>query len=516
MRFFDIFPMSDTILTEWRGIPAREAGSRYVNPKDPNDYLVLSAKVIPMPEQSIGKYQSKEERDGALEEFKLENDGEFIDINRPSGLGFIIIPMTDPNNKQYYFIRYMTDTYDLMGKINKIPGGLVNDNIDGYELASKSSQSEKLGIKPSDIIKDDRTYDLYEIPSLIETADIDLELKTQIQSFLLTCLDGELPEKIENGKKFDSAHQKYTGEWAGPIIVANQLFSPDIGSKLEDHFDITLSDAKVHFPIESTNALIDSELVFSNMKLGISSKAGKGASASIEGLVQSFEKAKEKYITQFTGDKQKAKDFSEIIISLKEKSAIDGVLDLSVKFGVITQDESSFIKDAKNNRDITIDDFSEDLQTLMNDMNVRTDTPNYKPFYHVMAVVSKKLCETLNDNDYTDCTKHLLNYASMVQLHFHSSPDKNDLKIKDFELVWPPSFDGDIIFDSSKNFFASDIKGKLGFKIVKSKAEINASTKASKKIKSYIDTPSKKTTTKGKKIKLTYSKSAPMGRSKKS
>jgi hypothetical protein len=42
---------------------------------------------------------------------------------------------------------------------------------------------------------------------------------------------------------------------------------------------------------------------------------------------------------------------------------------------------------------------------------------------------------------------------------------------KHFQLIWPPKFEGKINFYSGKNFSATEIKGKLGFKIVKSAAD---------------------------------------------
>ena len=55
MRFFDLFPIEKTILKEWRGIPARNPGETYVNPKDPTDILTLVGKVQPFPDPLEGK-----------------------------------------------------------------------------------------------------------------------------------------------------------------------------------------------------------------------------------------------------------------------------------------------------------------------------------------------------------------------------------------------------------------------------------------------------------------------------
>ena len=78
-------------------------------------------------------------------------------------------------------------------------------------------------------------------------------------------------------------------------------------------------------------------------------------------------------------------------------------------------------------------------------------------------------CNKLNSENYTGVAKAILAKSNVVQMMFATGVKGKDLVAKGFQLVWPPKFDGEINFYPGKAFSATEIKGRLGFKIGKAK-----------------------------------------------
>ena len=101
----------------------------------------------------------------------------------------------------------------------------------------------------------------------------------------------------------------------------------------------------------------------------------------------------------------------------------------------------------------------------MKDYKAKTEHPLYSAWKHAVAGVARALVQKLNDEDYTDIYKEVLSHANVVQMYFNAKPKGPDLVCVGFTLVWPPVFTGKIKFDAHKNFSATEVKGKLGFKV---------------------------------------------------
>ena len=212
-------------------------------------------------------------------------------------------------------------------------------------------------------------------------------------------------------------------------------------------------------------ALFDSMVVVSDYEILISSKASAGgASASLKGIHDAMTKYADKFPTGFW-NRPRAKKFRNIVLQITDNTMVDGTLEIAKQYGLVDINDINKIKsglDKYNTKDFKP---SINLKKYMNDYVARTDNKNYHPAKHTLAGVARQTVRLLNDEDYSDVLKQVLNHASMVQMYFDARLSKQDVICKIFKLVWPMRFEGKITFDAGRSFTATDINGKIGFRI---------------------------------------------------
>ena len=64
----------------------------------------------------------------------------------------------------------------------------------------------------------------------------------------------------------------------------------------------------------------------------------------------------------------------------------------------------------------------------------------------------------------TDAVKDIMNFSTIIQVYAGASKAGEDLKLNSFKMIWPPNFSGQVVIDTAKNFTATEIRGKIGFK----------------------------------------------------
>lgn len=229
-----------------------------------------------------------------------------------------------------------------------------------------------------------------------------------------------------------------------------------------------LKTGKVRYNIDMAEALFDSVVVVGPYEVLISTKAkGKGADASIKGLYDTMVDKKEEFPPSFWR-KAKNKKFQRIISIIMQKSAEQGLLDVAELEGVIDDVDKAAILQGKAAERSRSGRFkpTPTLSKYMKEYVANTEHEHYQGYLHAIAAVAKQLTTKLNEEDYTEVAKEVLNHANVVQMYFSASPKGEDLICKGYKLVWPPNFEGRIDFRSGKNFSATTIKGKIGFRIV--------------------------------------------------
>jgi hypothetical protein len=180
-------------------------------------------------------------------------------------------------------------------------------------------------------------------------------------------------------------------------------------------------------------------------------------------LYDALTKNRDKFPAEFWKD-PKVEKFNKVVNTIMQQRSIDGLLAVAQFENIVNAAEAQAIASSidSGKRDYVPD---EKLIDYMSSYAANTRHPQYDPAKHALAAVARQVVNKLNDEDYTDVIRQILNHANMVQMYFKTKVRGADLVCEGFDLVWPPQFKGTIAFYSGKFFSATEIKGRLGFKI---------------------------------------------------
>lgn len=459
-------------LIESRGFAARKPGDSFVDPTNREDTATFDGLEL-LPGDDIS-YATHDDFAKAYAKWRqrAEKKNSVYELNSPISVirSALVVSMTTPRGPEK-FVLFTKNLKTLEGKLTSIPPHVIPGH-GGYVLNRATSLSERAGLKPSDVLSGRKAVKPNQVADLLEPARSTAgdEPVDQMQEYLraLAAKKGR-NFRIKGGAKYASLHQKYLGEWAAPIALITSQFEPlSQLPKLEDAMleGKSVRNGKIVYNTNVSEALFDSSVVVEGMEIAISSKAhkGGGAAASLKGIHDTIVNKSDKFGSAFWKDPRNSR-FKKIVEAIMEKSAIDGVLDIAQEEGIFPK--SDVVKIQRAIRDNTEEALTVKTQRLMADYAANENHPQYNQGKHALASVARALCKKLNDEDYTDVAKAILNESNVVQMMFVTGVSGEDLIAKTFDLVWPPQFDGNINFYSGKNFSATEIKGRLGFKIVK-------------------------------------------------
>jgi hypothetical protein len=464
------------MLNESRGFAARKPGDAFVDPKNTSDQATFQGLTL-LPAKQYA-YDTPEEFQKAYDRWhnKLSAQSAIYEINKLRSVikAAMIITMQSSRGMEN-FVLFTVDNKTPEGKLTSIPPHVVNSQHGGYVLNKSTSLSERAGVKPSDVLVSKKSYKPAEVSALLDEARSTAgdQIVDQMQSYLDALVKKQGTNfVIKNGAQFASVHQKYLGEWAAPIaLITSQVQPKSQIPQIQDNMleGNLLRLGKVEYNQNPTDTLSDSSVVVKGMHVHISSKAhkGGGAAASLKGIHDTIQKNLNKFDPNFWRTK-KNNQFRKIVDLIMSKSAPEGVLDLSVDMELIPATEPAKILKLINQKDAKVS-LHRTVRALMAGYAANEQHPQYNAGKHALAAIAKKLCDELNNTDYTLVAKTILSMSNIVQMMFVTGIQGKDLIAKGFDLIWPPEFDGKIYFYSGKNFSATEIKGKLGFKISKSK-----------------------------------------------
>lgn len=467
-------------LDESVGFPNRKPGAPFYNPEDPEDNVTFT-QLITFPDDGRSNFANPEERDQFYEDWKKKVKGKVYQINKPFSnlLAIYIVEMEDAKGKQEYFVKFIKNTINLKGILTEIPPNVKFPGHGGYFFGAKQSKSERIPIKPSQIFKSEGPYKPADVGRIVKTQSDDKipqDLRDQMGDYLLKLAKGEEKIMIVDGAKYESIHQKYTGEYGAPIaIIKNTVLNPHILQLAEKKVTDgnKFSAAKILYPLASSEKLVDSFLVWPDgTKVGISSKAAKsgGAAASLDGLYDTIKKQKDN--PEFKkAVVQKYPEIMEIIEIIANTSALDGLLVLLLKFRVVGKHDMEVMKDMLQNiktgqpKKNTPKLLTPVLKKLYDMYDAKTDLKGYNVFYHVLASAARRLERKVEELPFTEGVKAILNFSQFMQAYTSTRKKGPDLTIEGYTIVWPPRFEGEVHLETRKNFTSTEVRGgKVGFK----------------------------------------------------
>jgi len=455
-------------LDESMGFPNREFGDVYHNPSDPEDKMVFQDfKAYPDGAPNWPDIRTRD-RDWKKIGHWMAQQGQIKELNKPNAgmLAMMAVHMLDPKTKQHwFFVKWVKDNLNLRGKFTGIPAGAVSDTHPG--LVFKKGASETYRLKPTDIMSGagpytakDVTTAINNIPATAGPPDLILQLQQAVSA---AAKRQPWPITIENGAQYLAFHSKYTNEWLAPLALSGGTIPGPDRKNLETNLlaGKSMVNSKIFYSASVTETLSDSSVEASNgMTIYISSKQqGGGAAASLTGIHGVLEKKKAEFGSGFMRNPKVAR-FVKIVKLIVENGQTDGMLMVALYLGIITEDSWEGIVTGNHKK------VAADVKALMKKFNARVDNPNYNPKFHLIAAIAQEVANRLNQEDFTDVFKAIINKASLVQVYMRTKiRDRVNLDILGMDVVWPPVFSGRIIFTAQKNFTSSEVRGKLGFKI---------------------------------------------------
>ena len=466
MRVWHLTPQST--LYESRGFVARRPGDEYVDPNDRTDTATFQGlTLLPSDEKQYATY---EEFADAYQDWHEQATGkiyELNDVNRGIKSAYIV-NMETPRGVEHYVL-FTRDLVKLEGKLTNIPPGVIPGH-GGYVMNRKISFSERSGLKPAEVVKGKNRVQPNQVAGLLDVARKTAgdQAVDQMQEYLNALAAGNgTGYVIKDGAADANLHNKYLGEWASPIALITGQFDPkDQLPEIEEVMNggKSLAGSSIEYNTSTSETLFDSMVVTSTSEIMISTKARTGgAAASVKGLYDALTKNRDKFPAEFWKD-PKVEKFNKVVNTIMQQRSIDGLLAVAQLENIVNAAEAQAIASSidSSKRDYVPD---EKMIDYMSSYAANTHHPQYDPAKHALAAVARQVVNNLNDEDYTDVIRQILNHANMVQMYFKTKVRGADLVCEGFDLVWPPQFKGTIAFYSGKFFSATEIKGRLGFKI---------------------------------------------------
>ena len=297
-----------------------------------------------------------------------------------------------------------------------------------------------------------------------------------------------LDENMPATKDYKGNYEVQIGEIAGPIALS-QGSSIVTGSVKEAETNLLQvlepgltwgAMNTVDYPADETQKLIDSFLISAKgTKVGISAKDGKGgAKASAVSIAETIDnkpdqlkKANPKFFEEFA-------EYLSWMNIIKEKDKKHQIFKLAASVGILNETELEAVKGLVNDPNTWNDEgaISKALPRHYNSyMNSDTYRPKdssinnakYKKLWHWTTVLAKATQNAMNKNPemLNRFFKTVLESSNMIQIKSTFQMSGEDAgKFTKMSVIYPPVFEGQIRFDSGKEFYATmALPGSMSF-----------------------------------------------------
>lgn len=451
-------------LSESSGMYNRKVGDEYRNSQ--TGKVVSFQSIVSYP--NSGKYSSLAERQkvqASIEGKKLVQWVNPTMESNPNYLAFSIVEVCDSDGNCEYWGRYFKEIVGNMLRTwdnKEVPSG--------WKLQIKSAQKSAAGYDPQHLIRVETPFS--NVKSVLDAVSNQLGIDHELSRGLVELSQGQLP--IFKGMAGQMpAIRDYFGEIMAPIALIAGSVSGDADLARVKLLGSSGSwgDCAIWWPMGMNHNLVDSYLrPPSNFDIGISSKGGVGARASVKNiydqLVQVQKRAENSDELAAMLDQYKLE--LDLITKIQTQSQLLGPISLAVDLKVLTLDQSkqfanevqSLIKNP-NQRP------SELLTSFMALKGARSSEGGYNPGYHALAGLAEQVAAELNSMPtINQFIKKLLNDSNMLQIYTKMAVKGNDAVVTGFNAIFPAQFDGNVEIYANKGYSSTGIKQKFVFGFV--------------------------------------------------
>ena len=394
---------------------------------------------------------------------ELGSDIQWLNSRSPRSGGFAISSFNTPEG-ELFFGRYLESIKP------DFTGNYIPNQVGDYRFAGKAAAKIQSGLTPQDLLTDriDLTVD-----DILKQLASKLGTDNALYKVAYGLANGEpLP------MTFDApANESFTGfrdyfcEILQPIALQRGQYTGNAGEAAEIFLGGTFEGTLISFDDSKTAGLSDSIMTNSEGKsVKVSTKGGKGATASTKNLIDSVNELQE---TE-NGRKLIAKyeDTIEIMREIQKRGQAGAPLYLGMKYDIIDENDARSILEMKNKAPVSLADIdelglSDNLVTLAKGRGT-ANTEKVNLYYHLMAAVAFKAADEVNDKtDFSKAAADILNNGALVQVYTKAKESKGQWTLSEFDTVYPGDSIKGVYLSASKTYYSTGIKGNYTFKIDK-------------------------------------------------
>lgn len=455
----DILQKLET-LTESTGLAGRKTGDVF-RTTDGDEIVFDNLQFYP----AQGGKLDPEELDRILMQASSETNNTINWLNNRSGRtgGFAVATFNGPDGTLYYG-RYLESI-----KPN-FTDNFVPNQVGDFRFAGKAAAKAQAGLSPQDLLS--QKIDLTS-SDIVKQLEGSLGSNNPLYVIANRLASGEpLPMTFDapEGVSF-SAFRDYFCEILQPIALQRGQYTGNAGEAAEIFLGGSFDGTVISFDDSKTAGLSDSIMINEEGKsIKVSSKGGKGATASTSNLVNSVNELAATPNGQKLLDKYA--DTIEILREVQKQGQAGAPLYLGVKYDIIDEQDAETIKGLKKMGPVQLDkidqlDISKNLVKLAKSRN--TDNPNsVNLYYHLMAAVAHKAAEEVNDKtDFSKAAADILNNGALVQVYTKAKEKSGSWTLDEFETVYPGDSIKGVYLSAGKTYYSTGIKGNYTFKIDK-------------------------------------------------
>jgi len=467
------------VLIPFKAVALPENEKKFEN--DTTDILTWQERRLPPIEQKKLLKSSNEKLMIALDEYR-KNNGVLLknwNIVNTSGNAAFISLWKNSRKQVVAYVKLFNEKSH-----SAIPFFWSNSDFyreTGYSINNTEQHKVDLLLKPSTLVGTTRVMNVTQLFNRVKnnvnnSRHLPDDVREQVVELVDNVRDGfDMP--VSGAAEYLRTYEADLGEIAAPIALMTGNFVSGLYKEVNRKLLKPLGSSwdmvqGVSFPNRDNAIMVDSYLhIDENTKIGISSKNSTGgASTSISSLIDMMDEEPEKYSALISDSRYKK--LWNILKLIKNNNAVEGALKLGVAYKFITEEESDIIKSIIKNPHITLEEIPKNLLPLIDNpiYNPNRTSSNYMIGYHLLTSVAYLVCEKLNESTgtVTSFFKQILADSNVIQVTTKMKKDGDDANFGDFNVIWPPRFEGKIIFDAGKTYSSTARPGgKISFKLKK-------------------------------------------------
>jgi len=478
----DILNLLDNILAESAGGMSKRWLESQTNPhyfldSQGNRYTIDNLLLFPQQEPSVSIADLGAELENAIRPLGLKKENIHFVNRMPSakGAGSLII-MKNQNNMLYpYFKFFAKRSMDNLG-VHWTPADFERETglawqqtrMSGSGANRKEEVISRVDLKPLNSVPTNRQIAISDVPAQSEAMlgqddKIGPELAAKLAALLTNTLAG-LDTPVSGLESYERDIRVDFGEVATPLgLMAGKFVGGSynkVQTDLLQPLGVSWNNATtVFYPAAGNEPLYDSQISWPNgERLRISNKAeGKGGAASTTSILEIIDRYPERFSDADKAMLEPNGKYGKFITALRtivEAKSFEGPVRLAEQFGMITAEDGANALENLSGKTNDIALLTPTLQAIVQNpeiFNAKTDLPDYKVSYHLIASLARMVVKYLNEdiNLTTEFFKFMLSRANLVQVNQFTKRSDSGVAYSRFDVIWPPVFTGKIKFSAS-------------------------------------------------------------------